>query len=116
MKSKDLRTAVENKFENGDRPAKIFRDLGGVISKRTINWWIKMIKGTGSIDLLKPSGRPPTIRTKANIQKAKLRLAQTKRASTRKLASEMCISRTSTQRILRKDLGYFPYKKIKQLK
>ena len=116
MKSKDLRTAVKNKFENDDRPAKIFRDLGGVVSKRTINLWLKMIKGTGSIDLLKLPGRPPTIRTKANIQKAKLRLAQKKRASTRKLAAEMCISRTSTQRILRKDLGYFPYKKIKQPK
>ena len=116
MKSKDLRTAVKIKFENGDGPAKIFRELGRVVSKRTINLWIKMIKGTGSIDLLKPPGRPRTIRTKANIQKAKLRLAQKKRASTRKLAAEMCISRTSTQRILRKDLGYFPYKKIKQPK
>ena len=28
----------------------------------------------------------------------------------------MCISRTSTRRILRKDLGYFLYKKIKQSK
>ena len=78
MKSKHLRTAVKNKFENSDGPAKIFRDLGGVVSKRTINLWIKMIKGTGSIDLLKPPGRPRTIRTKANIQKVKLRLAQKK--------------------------------------
>ena len=102
MKSKDLRirTAVKNKFENGDGPAKIFRELGGVVSKRTINLWIKMIKGIGSIDLLKPPGRPHTIRTKANIQKAKLHLALKKRASTRKLAAELCISRTSTQRIL----------------
>ena len=78
MKSKDLRTAVKIKFENGDGPAKIFRELGRVVSKRTIHLWIKMIKGTGSIDLLKPPGRPRTIRTKANMQKAKLRLAQKK--------------------------------------
>ena len=116
MKSKDLQTAVKHKFENGDGPAKIFRDLGGVFSKRTIPLWIKMIKGTGSVNLLKPPGRPRTIRTKTNIKKAKLRLAQKKRTSTRELAAEMCISRTSTRRILRKDLGYFPYTKIKQPK
>ena len=72
MKSKDLRTAVKNKFENGDGPAKIFRELGRVVSKRTINLWIKMIKGTGSIDLLKPPGRPRTIRTKAKIEKGEI--------------------------------------------
>ena len=116
MKSKDLQTAVKHKFENGDGPEKIFRDLDGVVSKRTIHLWIKMIKGTDSINLLKPPGRPRTIWTKANMQKAKLRLAQKKRASTRELVAEMCISRTSTRRILRKDLGYFPYKKIKQPK
>ena len=87
MKSKDLQTAVKHKFENGDGPAKTFRDLGGVVSKRTIHLWIKMIKGTGSINLLKSLGRPRTIRPKANIQKAKLCLAQKKRASTRKLTS-----------------------------
>ena len=68
MKSKDLQTAVKHKFENGDGPAKIFRDLGGLVSKRTIHSWIEMIKGTGSINLLKLPGRPRTIRTKANIQ------------------------------------------------
>ena len=116
MKSKDLQTAVKHKFENGDGPEKIFRDLGGVVSKRTIHLWIKMIKSTDSINLLKPPGRQRTIRTKANIQKAKLRLAQKKRALARELAAEMCISRTSARRILRKDLGYFPYKKIKRPK
>ena len=44
MKSKDLQGAVKNKYENGDGPAKIYRDLGRVVSKRIINLWIKMIK------------------------------------------------------------------------
>ena len=44
MKSKDLQTAVKNKYENGSEPAKVYRDLGGVVSKRTMNLWIKMIK------------------------------------------------------------------------
>jgi hypothetical protein len=36
--------------------------------------------------------------------------------SSRRLAAEMNISRTSARRILREDLGCFPYKKIKQPK
>ena len=75
-----------------------------------------MIKGTRSINLLMSPDYPRTIRTKANIHKAKSRLVQRRRASTRKLAVEMCISRTSAQLMFRKDLSYFPYKKIKKPK
>ena len=42
MKSKDLQKAVRTKHENEDGPSKIHRDLGGVVSKRTINLWIKI--------------------------------------------------------------------------
>ena len=35
MKSKDLQKAVKIKYENGDGPAKIHRDLGGVVSKQS---------------------------------------------------------------------------------
>jgi inhibitor of nuclear factor kappa-B kinase subunit alpha len=116
MKSKDLQTAVKNKHENGDGPTKIFRDLGGVVSLTTIKSWIQMLNKTGSISLSYSSGRPRTVRTKANISKVKYRLDQKKRVSTRRLAVELDISRTSAQRILREDLGCFPYKKIKQPK
>ena len=43
-------------------------------------------------------------------------VTQKKRVSTRKLAAEMKISRTSAQRILSEDLGCLPYKRIKQPK
>ena len=55
MKSKDFQIVVKNKFENSDGPAKFFRNLGGVISKQAINMWIKMIKGTESINLFEGS-------------------------------------------------------------
>ena len=106
-----------NKYENGDGPTKIFRDLGGVVSLQTVKLWIKMIRETGSIDRCYSPGRPRTIRTKNNIQKVKQRLAKKKKkVSTRRLAAEMKISRRSVQRILREDLGCFPHKKIKQPK
>ncbi|CAF0755279.1 unnamed protein product [Didymodactylos carnosus] len=70
-----------------------------------------MMKNTGSINLSYSPGRPRTVRTKAYITKAKCRLNQKKHVSTRKLAAEKNISRRSAQRILREDLGCFPYKK-----
>ena len=91
MKSKDLQTAVKNKYENGDGPTKIYRDLGRVVSLRTIKLWVQMLNKTGSIDLSHPPGRPRTVRTKANISKVKYRLAHKKTVSTRRLAAEMNI-------------------------
>lgn len=114
MKSKNIQTAVKNKYENGDGSTKIYRDLGGVVSLRTIKLWIQMINKTGSIKLLSPPGRSRTVRTKANISKIKYRLGQKKRVAKRRLAAEIYISRRSAQRILREELGCFPYKKIKQ--
>ena len=76
MKSKDLQKVVKTKYENGDGPAKIHRDLGGVVSKRTINLWIKMINNTGSTELSHSSDRLRTARTKVNISKAKWCLDQ----------------------------------------
>ena len=73
-----------------------------------------MINNTDSINLSSPPGRPRLARTKANILKAKWRLNRKKQMSTRKLAVEMDISKSSVHRILREDLGCFLYKKIKQ--
>jgi hypothetical protein len=47
MKSEDLRKVVILKHENGDCPTKVFRDLNGVVTLRTIQRWFKMIDETG---------------------------------------------------------------------
>ncbi|CAF1670526.1 unnamed protein product [Rotaria magnacalcarata] len=73
MKSKDLQKLVlfkyENGWENGDSASKIFNDLNGLVSYRTIRRWCTMIRERGSIDLSHPPGRPPIVRTKAMIRK-----------------------------------------------
>ncbi|CAF4693314.1 unnamed protein product, partial [Rotaria socialis] len=84
MKSKDLQLAVKKKYENGDGSTKIYRDLAGVVSLRTIKLWVKMLNETGSIDLSHSPGHP---RTKKQI-------------SSRRLAAEIKISRASARRIL----------------
>ncbi len=107
---------IFKKYENGDGPTKNFRDLAGVVSLETTKLWIKMINNTGSISLSSSPGRPRTDRIKSNVSKVKKRLDRKKRVSTRRLGAGMKISKSSVHRILREDLGYFPYKKTKQPK
>ena len=60
--------------------------------------------------------RPRIVRTKVTITKVKNLLQKNKPISTRKLPKEFNISRRSTQRILRNNLGLFAYKKIREPK
>jgi hypothetical protein len=70
-----------------------------------------VIDKTGDIQLSSPPGPPRLVRTKAMIQKVKTRLKRKKKVSSRKLATELDISRTTVRRILKSDLGCHPYKK-----
>ncbi|CAF5072708.1 unnamed protein product, partial [Rotaria magnacalcarata] len=110
MKSKDIQKLVLSKYENGDGPTKLFRDLNGTLSLPTIERWCKSIRDTGCINLSKPPGRPRTIRTSANIQKVKHRLERRRTVSSRKLSRELGISRTSVRRVLKNDLELHAYK------
>ncbi len=92
MKSKDLQKLVLSKYEKGEGPMKIFRDLNGTPCLRTIKRWWKMIRQSGSIQLLKPPGCPRIVRTKGAIEKVKHRLQRKKPISTRKLAGDLGIS------------------------
>jgi len=51
MKDIDLQRIVKIKHDKGVGPIKIFRDLEGVVSLRTINIWIESIKVTGCVNL-----------------------------------------------------------------
>ena len=71
MKSKDVQKLVLSKCQKGEQPKKIFGDLNGALSYRTVRRWCKMVHDIGAIDLLKPRGRPRIIRTKEMIKKMK---------------------------------------------
>lgn len=111
-KSKDLQKIVFSKRQNGEGPTKIYRDLSGGLSLKTVNRWCKMIDETGSINISNPPGCPRIIRTPGNVQKVKDRMNGKHKVSARKLSRELKISRTTIQRILKKDLKLFPYKKV----
>ena len=112
MKSKDLQKLILSKYEKGEGPSEIFRHLNGALCFRTVKRWCKMIRETGSIELSTSPGRSRTIRTKESIKKVKHRLNRKKKVTSRKLAVELNISRTSVRRILKNDLLLRPYKKI----
>lgn len=110
MKSKNVQQIVLSKYENGDNPAKIFRDLNGAVSHIIIKRWCKMISNTGAINLSTYPGRPRTVRSATVIQKVKNRLKQKKPFSARRLAREFQMSDRSARRILEDDLHLRPYK------
>ena len=112
MKSKDLQNIVLSKYQNGDAPTKICRDLNGGISLVTVKRWCRMIRRTGSTELSGTHGGRRIVRTKENILKVKNRLRRKTGVSTRKLSMELGISSTSVRRILKVDLGLKPYKKV----
>ena len=114
MKSKDLQRIVESKYEKGDTPYIVFQDLNGGLSLSTIKRWFGMIRSTGSIDLSSPPGSTRLVRTRGSIEKVKNRVERNTRISTRKLARDLGISRTTIQRILKDDLGLKPYKKTSE--
>ena len=110
MKSKDFQNLVLSKYQNGDGPTKIFQNLNGFVSLRTIERWCKIVRVTGSTNLSSPPGGQRTIRTKEVIQKIKHRLERRKPVSSRKTARQLGISGTSIRGILRNDLGLRAYK------
>ena len=111
MKSKDIQKLVLSKYKNGDNATQISHDLKGALSRTTVFEWCRMIRTTGSIQLSTPPGCHRLVRTKKMIQKVKRRLNGKKRLSTRKLAIELEVSRSSVQRMLRDDLGCRAFKK-----
>jgi transposase len=110
MKSKDLRKVVFWKYEDGDGPTKILRDLNGSLGLNTIKRWCKTIRDTGSIQLSTSPGAPRFARTSKTIQKVKHKLDQKRMVLIRRLAKEYDISKSSAHQILKEDLELHAYK------
>ena len=110
MKSKDLQKAVRSMYEKGDGTRKIFQELNSTIPLWIIERWCRRIRESGSINLSKLPGSPRIIRTRGAIEKVKTPSNQRNLVSSRKLARELGISRSSVQGILRNNLKIQAYK------
>lgn len=93
MKSRDIQKVVISKWQNGDKPKKIWDDLAGAVSLRTMEGWVKMIGETGTINLSTPPGRSRSVRTKKLVQDVKKLFKKgefgKKRMSTRKRSQKV---------------------------
>lgn len=86
------------------------RNFNDTPSIQTIKNWVTKFEESGSTLDKKRSGRPRTSRTEENIDVVKQSIRENPTQSTRKRSSALNLSRTSLQRILKKDLLLHPYK------
>jgi len=79
-------------------------------TRYVINRIVTNFVNTGSVDKKKPPGRPSSVRTHDNINKVNARITQNGNVSQRRLSNIMNMKRTSLRRIMKEDLGCYPYK------
>ena len=109
MKSKGLQKIVLSKYQNGDTPTRIYRDLNSAIGLRTIEKWRKITYRSGTVTVSNPPGCSRLTRTKENIQQIPF-TPKERRISARKLSMELGISQRSVWQIMKNDLELRSYK------
>lgn len=92
----------------GHRPIDIARTLG--MDKSNVRRSIKRFEGLGGVSRRPGSGRKRTVNISKNRQIIKKRVERNPRVSMRKIARETGISRSSVQRIAKKEFKLKPYK------
>ena len=97
MESKDFQKVALSKYQTGDTPTKVYRDLNDGVGLTMIERWCQMIGRSGSIQLSSLLGDPSVIRTKTNIQKVKTCLRRKNRVSVRRLTVELDTLATSVR-------------------
>lgn len=91
---------------------------GAVPDRKTIMRWVTAFRTTGKITKKKPPGPLRTITTPENTERVRAAVLQSPRRSVRKQAQALQISRSSVQRIVKRELNFHPYKLsiVQQLK
>ena len=79
-------------------------------SKHCIIATIAKFRETGGTADKKRSGRPRSARNEDAVEVVSISVAENPNTSTRKRSSQLEISRTTLQRIMKKDLRLYPYK------
>ena len=109
IKSEDLRKVVFHKYKDGEGVCKIFGDLNGSLGINTTKRWCKTICDTDSIQLSTSPDAPRLARTSKTIEEVKHKLDWKEMVTTRCLANNYGISKSSAHRILMEDLELYAY-------
>lgn len=111
---KTIRNIIIKKYLAGSTGAQIFKALKNTeISRAFVYKVITRYKETGTNADRQRSGRPRSVRTPQAIKVVRERIRRNPERSGRKLASELGMSKTSMQLLLKSDLKMRAYKKSK---
>lgn len=77
---------------------------------KSIQKWVAKFRNFGTVVKTKPPGRGRTVRSEANIQRLSASTLQSPKRSTRRRSQALNISRTTLRRIMKEDLGLYPYR------
>ena len=112
--AKTLNEIIETPCHKGLLAAKIFKVLKGIVSRSGVYRAIKRFRETGSC-LPKVRSTPERfVKTKKLIKSIRKKLRCNPQKSTRKLAQEAHVSRSTMQKVLVNNLKVKPYKINKQ--
>ncbi len=106
----EKRDLILSAFRAGKSPAIISKLFSGIVSKVTVYRSIKAFKETGKTSR-KVQVRNKPVRTKPMKKRIREKLRTNPTRSIRQMAKEEAVSTTSMWRLVRKDLGMFPFKK-----
>nr|CDJ82205.1 similar to H28G03.4 [Haemonchus contortus] len=108
MASLDDRSAVVAMYKRGSSVSEISKMLK--LHREQVHRVIKRFEETGKIEN-RPRGRPErTARTSALRKAVKDKLRRDLERSMRKLAKEHNVSNSTMQRLIKEDIGLYPYK------
>ena len=113
-------TIIEAYFENGRSPARVRRLLLSrgskwstvvpTLSNQQIKRVVNQLQTNYTLKKISPPGRSRSVISNKNLDRIKKKLELSPRRSVRSLSRELGISKTTTWRMLRKELKKFPYK------
>uniref|UniRef100_A0A1I7X5J8 Helix-turn-helix domain-containing protein n=1 Tax=Heterorhabditis bacteriophora TaxID=37862 RepID=A0A1I7X5J8_HETBA len=80
------------------------------ITRTTVNRTVKRYQELGTVEDHPRSGRPRSVNIPCIIKMGKKKILQENKKPVRKMASNLNISPASMRRIVKHELGFYPYK------
>ena len=106
----EKRDLILNAHHAGKSPTEIAKLFSKTVSRATVFRTVKAYKETGKSSR-KAQVREKTVRTAAMKKRIREKVRRNPSRSIRQLAKDEAVSRSTMWRVIRKDLGMFPFKK-----